>query len=65
MTQITSTYNTDLQLWQMQQFFARYPEAGAGETPRKQALETVLNNIDWVKRNKAEIGQWLEKNVPY
>ncbi|KAL4641863.1 glutamyl aminopeptidase isoform X1 [Arapaima gigas] len=64
-SQITSKYNTELQLWQMQQFFKRHPEAGAGETPRKQALETVVNNIDWVKRNKAEIGQWLEKNVNF
>ncbi|XP_064190866.1 glutamyl aminopeptidase [Anguilla rostrata] len=60
---ITTTYNTELQLWQMQHFFERYPEAGAGETPRKQALETVKNNIEWVKTNKGEIEAWLQSNV--
>ncbi|XP_036373083.1 glutamyl aminopeptidase isoform X2 [Megalops cyprinoides] len=60
---ITTTFNTELQLWQMQHFFERYPEAGAGETPRKQALETVKNNIEWVATNIAEIGAWLESNV--
>ncbi|KAJ8281412.1 hypothetical protein GJAV_G00067380 [Gymnothorax javanicus] len=60
---VTPTFNTELQLWQMQHFFARYPNAGAGETPRKQALETVRNNIEWVKMNKAEIELWLQSNV--
>ncbi|KAI1887340.1 hypothetical protein AGOR_G00189300 [Albula goreensis] len=61
---ITTSFNTELQLWQMEHFFQRYPEAGAGETPRKQALETVRNNIEWVKTNKAEIEAWLQSNAP-
>ncbi|KAJ8336281.1 hypothetical protein SKAU_G00396240 [Synaphobranchus kaupii] len=60
---ITTTFNTELQLWQMHHFFERYPEAGAGTTPRKQALETVRNNIAWVNTNKAEIEAWLKSNV--
>ncbi|XP_023649534.2 glutamyl aminopeptidase-like isoform X1 [Paramormyrops kingsleyae] len=62
---ITPTYNTELQLWQMQKFFQQYPEAGAGESSRLQAVETVRSNIDWVKRNKAEINHWLNSNVAY
>ncbi|XP_048855512.1 glutamyl aminopeptidase-like [Brienomyrus brachyistius] len=62
---ITPTYNTELQLWQMQKFFQQYPEAGAGESSRLQAVETVRSNIDWVERNKAEIGYWLNSNVVY
>ncbi|RXM30224.1 Glutamyl aminopeptidase [Acipenser ruthenus] len=57
---ISGTFNTELELWQMQNFFEKYPEAGAGETPRKQALETLNNNIEWVKRNKDEIRRWLD-----
>uniref|UniRef100_A0A8C1UI49 Aminopeptidase n=1 Tax=Cyprinus carpio TaxID=7962 RepID=A0A8C1UI49_CYPCA len=63
-SKITSTYNTDLQLWKMEHFFALNPNAGAGEMPRKQALETVKNNIEWRKRNLDEIRDWLKNNVP-
>ncbi|XP_014066097.1 glutamyl aminopeptidase isoform X2 [Salmo salar] len=65
LTRISTTYNTELQLWQMVHFFKLNPNAGAGEMPRQQALETVRNNIEWVRRNKAEISSWLESNVAY
>ncbi|XP_064416907.1 glutamyl aminopeptidase isoform X1 [Latimeria chalumnae] len=60
---ITSTFNTELQLWQMEHFFEMYPEAGAGEIPRQQALETTKTNIEWVRSNRREIQMWLEKTV--
>uniref|UniRef100_A0A672S8P2 Aminopeptidase n=1 Tax=Sinocyclocheilus grahami TaxID=75366 RepID=A0A672S8P2_SINGR len=60
---ITSTYNTDMQLWKMEHFFALHPNAGAGEMPRKQAIETVKNNIEWMKQNLDEIRVWLDNNV--
>lgn len=47
----------------MEHFFALHPNAGAGETPRKQALESVKSNIEWVKRNQVEIQSWLDDNV--
>ncbi|XP_006162311.1 glutamyl aminopeptidase isoform X2 [Tupaia chinensis] len=56
---ITEPFNTELQLWQMESFFAKYPEAGAGETPRQQVLETVRNNIAWLARNRAAIREWF------
>ncbi|XP_078069462.1 glutamyl aminopeptidase isoform X2 [Mustelus asterias] len=62
-SRITRSFNTELSLWQMKDFFAKYPNAGAGETPRKQAIETVQTNIDWLKRNKVEIQQWLQSNA--
>ncbi|MBN3319887.1 AMPE aminopeptidase, partial [Atractosteus spatula] len=62
-TRISNTFNTELQLWQMQHFFEKYPNAGAGATPRKQALETVRNNIEWIKENRDEIYTWLNNNV--
>ncbi|XP_018425491.1 PREDICTED: glutamyl aminopeptidase [Nanorana parkeri] len=62
-TRISGTFNTEAQLWQMRNFFERYPNAGAGETPRKQALETARNNIEWVTNNKNGIKSWLDQNV--
>ncbi|XP_004380316.1 glutamyl aminopeptidase [Trichechus manatus latirostris] len=56
---IAEPFNTELQLWQMESFFAKYPEAGAGETPRQQVLETVKNNIEWLKQNRDTIREWF------
>ncbi|NXV78943.1 AMPE aminopeptidase, partial [Atlantisia rogersi] len=56
---ITQNFNTELQLWQMENFFEKYPDAGAGELPRSQSLEQVKNNIEWLKLNKEEIQKWL------
>ncbi|XP_053702029.1 glutamyl aminopeptidase [Synchiropus splendidus] len=63
LTQISSTYNTVLQKWKMENFFALTPNSGAGELSRKQGLETVNNNIDWISNNRDEIKSWLDSNV--
>ncbi|XP_009978824.1 PREDICTED: glutamyl aminopeptidase [Tauraco erythrolophus] len=57
---ITQTFNTEVQLWQMENFFELYPDAGAGEASRSQSLELVKINIEWLKANKEEIQSWLE-----
>ncbi|NXL48922.1 AMPE aminopeptidase, partial [Podilymbus podiceps] len=57
---ITQTFNTELQLWQMENFFEKYPSAGAGELPRSQSIEQVKSNIEWLKVNKEEIRIWIE-----
>ncbi|NXI61668.1 AMPE aminopeptidase, partial [Anseranas semipalmata] len=57
---ISQNFNTDLKLWQMENFFEKYPNAGAGESPRSQSIEQVKNNIQWLKDNKEEIRMWLE-----
>lgn len=49
-----------LALFQMQNFFEKYPNAGAGESPRSQSIEQVKANIEWLKVNKEEIRKWLE-----
>uniref|UniRef100_G1PC96 Aminopeptidase n=1 Tax=Myotis lucifugus TaxID=59463 RepID=G1PC96_MYOLU len=56
---IAEPFNTELQLWQMESFFKKYPEAGAGEKPREQVLETVKNNIEWLKQNRKSISEWF------
>ncbi|KAG7509920.1 glutamyl aminopeptidase [Solea senegalensis] len=63
LNQITTTYNTEVQLWKMEHFFSLTPDAGAGKMPRQQALETVRNNIEWLKKNKDEIETWLKSTV--
>ncbi|KAF3815516.1 hypothetical protein GH733_016469 [Mirounga leonina] len=56
---IAEPFNTELQLWQMESFFKKYPDAGAGEKPRAQVLETVKNNIEWLRQNRNTIRQWF------
>ncbi|KAM7154960.1 glutamyl aminopeptidase [Molossus nigricans] len=56
---IAEPFNTELQLWQMESFFKKYPEAGAGEKPRQQVLETVKNNIEWLNKNRKSIREWF------
>uniref|UniRef100_A0A0A1WLH6 Aminopeptidase n=1 Tax=Zeugodacus cucurbitae TaxID=28588 RepID=A0A0A1WLH6_ZEUCU len=60
---ITARFDTQTKLEDMEQFFAKYPEAGAGTAARVRALETVKNNIQWLKNNEEVIAAWLEKNV--
>ena len=45
----------------MKEFFAQYPESGAGELYRQQALETVEFNIHWVDRKSKTILAGLAK----
>lgn len=51
-------------VFQMEHFFKLHSEAGAGEMPRQQALETVHNNIRWLNNNLDEIATWLTAKVP-
>lgn len=49
-----------LSLFQMENFFEKYPDAGAGESSRSQSIEQVKTNIQWLKDNKEEIERWLD-----
>lgn len=59
----TEYYATAQKQSEMQNFFNEYPDAGAGETGRKQALERVQTNINWLARNEHIIAEWLEENT--
>lgn len=49
----------------MKAFFAKYPEAGAGASARKQALERVEANMQWLQLHYSKIEKWLsEWNTP-
>ncbi|XP_036619402.1 glutamyl aminopeptidase [Trichosurus vulpecula] len=56
---IAEPFNTEFQLWQIETFFNKYPEAGAGASARENVLETVKNNIEWLKLHRENIKEWL------
>ncbi|GFS36244.1 glutamyl aminopeptidase [Trichonephila inaurata madagascariensis] len=58
------TFTTEKQLKEMQDFFSKYPDAGAGKRGRLQALEAVQNNIYWIKTHSNAVKNWLEIENP-
>lgn len=44
---------------QVESFFAKYPDAGAGARGRMQVLETIRGNIAWMKNYQQTISKWL------
>ncbi|XP_075149879.1 glutamyl aminopeptidase-like isoform X1 [Haematobia irritans] len=56
---ITSRFASQTKLDEMESFFAKYPEAGAGTAARKEALENVKNNKKWLEQNMEAVGKWL------
>ncbi|XP_072480520.1 glutamyl aminopeptidase [Notamacropus eugenii] len=56
---IAEPFNTEFRLWQIKSFFDKYPESGAGAASREIVLETVKNNIEWLKLHREDIKNWL------
>ena len=48
-------------LFQVEAFFALYPDAGAGESARAEAISSIKSNIAWMDRNLEAIITWLEE----
>lgn len=59
LSDIVKKFATPQRLQEMEDFYAAYPEAGAGKNYRKIALETVKGNIDFVSKHATDIGSWL------
>uniref|UniRef100_A0AAG5CP51 glutamyl aminopeptidase n=1 Tax=Anopheles atroparvus TaxID=41427 RepID=A0AAG5CP51_ANOAO len=59
---VTGRFTTRARLTELQDFFARYPEAGAGVAARRQAIETIENNMSWLARNEANVAAWLKQD---
>ncbi|PVD39140.1 hypothetical protein C0Q70_01768 [Pomacea canaliculata] len=55
----TSNFNTDFDKGQVEEFFRKYPEAGAGARGRKQALDRIQQNIYWMTNFKPVVTKWL------
>lgn len=60
---ITKTFATEIKLNEMENFFAKYPDAGAGAMNRAKALETVSNNIKWLAKNSGKLETWLNSHI--
>ena len=58
---VTKKFASKLRLNEMTAFFEKYPEAGAGASYRKIALETVQDNIAFLDKNVDTIKKWLSK----
>jgi hypothetical protein len=48
----------------MNELFKLYPNAGAGATPRKQAVDQVNMNIEWIKSRELNLRKALETFSP-
>lgn len=59
---ITSSFATQTRLDEMNDFFRKYPEAGAGENYRLKALETVSNNIKWIAKYGGVFDQLVQED---
>lgn len=60
---VVSSFNTEYQLEEVETFFKKYPDAGAGANGREQALESIRRNINWMKQNKDVVVDWLRNNA--
>jgi glutamyl aminopeptidase len=56
---VTSRMAKEIRLQEMEDFFKKYPDAGAGANARIQAQENIRNNIKWLANNKDSIGDFL------
>ncbi|XP_076074224.1 glutamyl aminopeptidase-like [Mytilus galloprovincialis] len=52
-------FNTEFHLKEVEAFFKQYPDAGAGERAREQALESIRGNIAWMSNYQDIISKWL------
>ncbi|XP_035670129.1 glutamyl aminopeptidase-like [Branchiostoma floridae] len=59
---IVSGFSTNAELQEVLDFFALYPDAGAGARGREQALERIRSNIAWQTANLDHIRSWLQNN---
>ena len=57
---VTADFSSEFKLRQVKAFFSKYPEAGAGARSRKQALESIENNIKWLDTHQNTVHSWLE-----
>jgi len=56
---IISNFNTEFHLKDVEAFFARYPEAGAGKRARAEGLANIRNNIAWREEHEKSLDSWL------
>ncbi|WAQ96948.1 AMPE-like protein [Mya arenaria] len=60
---IVDKYNSRFKLQEVEDFFVKYPDGGAGSRGRDQARESIQRNIIWMRDNSGNIKDWLENNL--
>ncbi|XP_032514950.2 aminopeptidase A-like isoform X2 [Danaus plexippus] len=60
---VTGSFKTVDKLKEMESFFAKYPDAGAGELSRQRALENVRDNIRWTNKHMTVVANWLKNRL--
>ena len=60
---VVEKFSTEEQLTDVKAFFRAQPEAGAGERARRQALESVENNIQWMESHYTTLAKWLQRET--
>lgn len=60
---IVGRFDSAIKLDEIKSFFVKYPEAGAGAAARKQAVQKVISNIQWLQSNEPKVGEWLKTHT--
>ncbi|XP_037030240.1 glutamyl aminopeptidase isoform X2 [Bradysia coprophila] len=60
---ICGRFSTKTKLEEVNAFFVKYPEAGAGAAARRQTIEDITNRIKWLENNQESVAQWLNENA--
>lgn len=59
---ICGRFNTNTKLSEVNAFFAKYPEAGAGAAAREQTIQDITNRIKWLENNEQKVAGWLNEH---
>lgn len=59
--QIATSFNTEFQLQQLQDFISDHPDQGSGTRAFQQAVEKTRSNIAWMEKHYPTLEEWLER----
>ncbi|XP_050391475.2 glutamyl aminopeptidase [Patella vulgata] len=57
---IISGFNSEFRLQEVTSFFEKYPDAGSGSRARRQALEKIAVNVNWMTKYSSVVIEWLK-----
>lgn len=60
---ICGRFSTKTKLDEVNAFFKKYPDAGAGAAARAQTIENITNRIKWLENNQQSVADWLNKST--
>lgn len=60
---ICGRFSTTTRLEEVNAFFAKHEDAGAGQAAREQTKQDIANRIKWLENNQQKVANWLNANV--